>query len=193
MRKESPTRSPKTSSSTELLVSLFGKGVVKSLGAFKSKSPAERAMAASRARVRTLEIKLNVAKRTTLAVCRVRKKQLASAELESITLAEKVTEVSADRDMLLTANAELLAKVGGRAADPYDQKRMDQSAAETHALLVGCAEAFSEVDPEGARRFFSSQGNSATRVLATSITKVFSPKTFPGGKSKTGRASPSNW
>lgn len=193
MRKESPTRSLKPSSSTALLESLFGKRVANSLSEFKSKSPAEKAVAACRSRVRALEIKLKVARRTTLAVSRVRRKQLATADLESITLAGKVTEVSADRDMLLTANAELLAKVEGRAADPYDQKRMDQSTAETHALLVGCAEAFSEVDPEGAKRFFSSQGNSATRVLATSITKVYSPKTFPGGKSKTGRASPSNW
>lgn len=193
MRKESPTRSLKPSSSTALLESLFGPGVVKTLTAFKSKSSAEKATAASRSRVRTLEIKLNVARRTTLAVSRVRKKQLASAELESITLAGKFAEVSADRDMLLTANEELRIEAERRAIDPYDQKRLNQSAAETDALLVRCYEALADADPEGARRILTSQGNSATRVLATSITKVYSPRALPGGKSIDGRASPSNW
>jgi multidrug efflux pump subunit AcrA (membrane-fusion protein) len=193
MTKNSRAHSLKPFSSTVLLERLFGRGVLKSLGAFKSKTPAERAVAASKARVKTLEIKLNVARRTALAASRVRRKQLASAELESISLAGKVAEVSADRDMLLTANEELRLKAERRAIDPYDQKRMDQSAAETHSLLVGCAEAFWEVDPEGAQQFFRSQGNSATRVLATSITKVYSPKTLPGGKSRAGRASPSSW
>lgn len=193
MRKESPTRSLKPSSSTALLESLFGKRVANSLAEFKSKSPAEKAMAASRSRVRALEIKLNVARRTTLAVSRVRRKQLASAELESITLAGKVAEISADRDLLLTANTQLLARTDELELSAYDQKRMSQTASETNTLVVECAKALIEADPASFKRIFKSPDSSASRILVTSITKVTSQRPLPGGKSKAGRTSPSSW
>lgn len=193
MPKQSTSRSLKTVSSPMLLDSFFGKGAARSFVAFMAKGPEEKALAAARSRARILKKKLEVAKRTSAAASTVRKKQLSATQDESLAMAAELTTVSAHRDQLLTENAELLAEIERRVSDPYDQKRLDQSSAETHALLVGCAEAFSEVDPEGAKRFFRSQGNSATRVLATSITKVYSPKTLPGGKSKSGRASPSSW
>lgn len=192
MRKRPPSCSPKNKSAM-LLDQLFGVDAAQSLASFHSKSSAEKTLAVQKSRVKILEKKLMVAKRTSLAVSKVRMKQLAAANMESITLAGKVTEVSAHRDMVLTENAELRVELERRALDPYDQKRLDQSSAETHALLVGCVEAFLEVDPGGAKRFLRSQGNSATRVLATSITKVYSQKALPGGKSKFGRASTSSW
>lgn len=184
MRKESPARSLKSDSSAMLLERLFGKGATKSLAAFLAKSPAEKALAVSKSRFRTQEIKIDALKRTALAVSRVRRKQLVSAERVSLTLAGQLTEVSTDRDLLLTANTELLARTAELELSADDQKRMSQSASETNTLIAECARALIEADPVSFKRIFKSPESSASRILASSIVKIYNPRPLPGGKSK---------
>lgn len=192
MCKESPARSQKKKS-VMLLERLFGAGAAKSLAAFHSKSSAEKALAASKARVRILESKLLVAKRTSLAVSRVRRKQCALAEQDSIALTGTLNRISADRDSLLSANTELLAKTENLELGLSKQKTIVHRATETNELVAECAAALYEADRAAFKRIFKSPHSSASQILTDSIMKVTSPRPLPGGKSKSGRTSPSTW